>query len=131
MSLILIINGIQESTFNDDDGTVTTLLQGWSSQHRGNSLTKNYNELTLFPIPDRLLYSVGSQQHLLWGEPMNGGVEVLPRLALALQLKDVHICTYIHIDHCSKHAPSQCHQKSFSLQIRRAFVQDKGILLKA
>lgn len=81
-----IINGIQESMFNDDDGTATVLLQGWSSQHRGNSLTKNYNEMTLYPVPDRLLYSVGSQQQLLWGEPMNDGVEVLPRLALAFYI---------------------------------------------
>ena len=81
-----IINGIQESMFKDDDGTVTELLQGWSSQHRGNSLTKDYNEMTLYPVPDRLLYSIGSQQQLLWGEPMNGGVEVLPRLALAFYI---------------------------------------------
>lgn len=81
-----IINGIQESLFNDDDGTVTERLQGWSSQHRGNSLTKEYNEMTLYPVPDCLLYSVGSQQQLLWGEPMNGGVEGLPRLALAFYI---------------------------------------------
>lgn len=78
-----IINGIQGSTFTDDDGTVTQILQGWSSKHRRNDLTKDYNELTLYPVPDRLIYSVGSQQQLLWGDPMNGGVEVLPRLALA------------------------------------------------
>ena len=42
--------------------------------------------MTLYPVPDRLLYSVGSQQQLLWGEPMNGGVEVLPRLALAFYI---------------------------------------------
>ena len=78
-----IINGIQESMLKDDDGTVTEILQGWSSQHSGNSLTKDYNEVILYPVPDRLLYSVGSQLQLLWGEPMNGGAEVLPRLALA------------------------------------------------
>ena len=72
--------------FNDDDGTVTERLQGWGSQHRGNSLTKEYNEMTLYPVPDCLLYSVGSQQQLLWGEPMNGGVEGLPRLALAFYI---------------------------------------------
>ena len=37
-------------------------------------------------LPDCLLYSVGSQQQLLWGEPMNGGVEGLPRLALAFYI---------------------------------------------
>ena len=81
-----IINGIQESMFKDDDGTVTELIQGWSSQHRRNSLTKDYSEMTLYPVPDRLLYGVGSQQQLLWGVPMNGGVEVLPRLALAFYI---------------------------------------------
>ncbi len=81
-----IINGIHESVFNDDDGTVTELIQGWSSQHRRNSLTKDYNEMTLYPVPDRLLYGFGSQQQLLWGEPMDGGVEVLPRLALAFYI---------------------------------------------
>ena len=81
-----VINGIQESMFRDDDGTVTELLQGWSSQQRGNSLTRDYSEIILYPVPDRLLYSVGSQQQLLWGKPMNGGVEILPRLALAFYL---------------------------------------------
>ena len=42
--------------------------------------------MTFFPVPDLLLYGVGSQQQILWGEPMNGGVEVLPRLALALYI---------------------------------------------
>jgi len=81
-----IINGMQESIFTDDDGTATTLLQGWSSQHLGNSLTGNSHEMTLYPVPDRLIYSDGGQQQLLWGEPLNGGVEVLPRLALAFYL---------------------------------------------
>ena len=81
-----VINGIQESTFKDEDGTTTALIQGWTSQHRGSSLTKDYSEMTLYPVPDRLLYSVGRQQQLLWGEPLNGGVEVLPRLALAYYL---------------------------------------------
>lgn len=78
-----MISGIRESMFEDDDGTVTVLIQGWSSQQRRNSLTKDYGEMTLYPVPDRLLYSDGNQQQLLWGEEMNGGVEVLPRLALA------------------------------------------------
>ena len=81
-----MINGIRESMFKDDDGTVTELLQGWSTQHLRNSLPPNYNEMTLYPVPDRLLYSDGSQQQLLWGEPMNGSVEVLPRLALAFYI---------------------------------------------
>ncbi|MBR3429366.1 MAG: zf-HC2 domain-containing protein [Clostridia bacterium] len=77
-----IINGIQMSSFKDDDGTETEILQGWSSQGR-RSLIKDYSEMIMYPVPDRLIYSVGSQHQLLWGKPMNGGVEVLPRLALA------------------------------------------------
>ena len=33
--------------------------------------------------PDRVIYGYASPQTLLWGDPMNGGVEILPRLALA------------------------------------------------
>ena len=37
----------------------------------------------LAPVPDRVIYGFGADQTLLWGEPMSGGVAVLPRLALA------------------------------------------------
>ena len=37
----------------------------------------------LYPVPDRVVYGFGREQTLLWGEPMNGGVQILPRLALA------------------------------------------------
>lgn len=77
------INGTNESMLKDEDGMRTVILQGWSSKHNSGNLLKDYNEVLLCPVPDRLLYSVGDQQQLLWGEPMNGGVEVLPRLALA------------------------------------------------
>jgi len=77
------INGTSESVFMDDDGSRTVVLQGWSSNHDAGNLIKEYNEMLLCPVPDRLIYNAGSQQKLLWGEPMNGGVEILPRLALA------------------------------------------------
>lgn len=80
-----IINGIQESRFKDDDGTVTGILLCWSSQRGSTNLIKSYDEMTLYPVPDRLLYGFGSQQ-LLWGDSINGGVEVLPRLALAFYI---------------------------------------------
>lgn len=76
------ISGTQQSIFIDDDGTATVILQGWTSQLHGGSLVKDRSEMVLYPVPDRVIYSSGSQQELLWGEPMNGGVEVLPRLAL-------------------------------------------------
>lgn len=76
-------SGMNESVFKDEDGTRTVTLQGWSSRRDSGNLLKDYNEMVLYPVPDRLLYGAGDQQQLLWGEPMNGGVEVLPRLALA------------------------------------------------
>lgn len=77
------VNGMEESMFTEDDGTKTVVLQGWRSKRNRSQPTADYREMVLCPVPDRLLYSVGSQQQLLWGRPMNGGVEVLPRLALA------------------------------------------------
>ena len=75
------INGTHETVFKDDDGTETVLLQGWTSKGRG-TFVRDYNEMALCPIPDRLIYDGGAQQQLLWGKPLNGGVETLPRLAL-------------------------------------------------
>ena len=74
------INGWQESLIRDDDDTKTLLIRGWTSGSQ--SAARDYTEMVFCPIPDRLIYEDGSQQKLLWGEPMNGGVETLPRLAL-------------------------------------------------
>ena len=74
------INGTQETMFRDDDGTTTVILRGWTTQSR--SMAREYNEMMICPVPDRLIYEGGNQQKLLWGEPLNGGVEILPRLAL-------------------------------------------------
>ena len=38
--------------------------------------------MTICPVPDRLIYEDGNQQQIIWGEPLNGGLETLPRLAL-------------------------------------------------
>ena len=75
------INGTDETVFQDDDGTRTIMLQGWSSNGIGGSAGE-YNEMAFCPVPDRVIYEGGNQQRLLWGEPLNGGVETLPRLAL-------------------------------------------------
>ena len=80
------INGMQESAFEDEDGARTVILQGWSSEPDRGNLIPDYNELVLCPVPDRVLYSAGDRQELLWGEWSNGGVEVLPRLALTYYL---------------------------------------------
>lgn len=77
------INATEASVFTEDDGTSTVILQGWSSDRRGRGGRGEYDEMIFYPVPDRLIYSDGSRQTLLWGEPADGGVEVLPRLALA------------------------------------------------
>lgn len=74
------INGTHETMFRDGDGTTTLVLQGWTSHSR--SLAKENNEMIFCPIPDRLIYEGGNEQALLWGKPLDGGVETLPRLAL-------------------------------------------------
>ncbi len=74
------INGTRESLFRDEDGKSTLILQGWTSQ--SGSTAREYHEMVFSPVPDRLIYEDGDEQRLLWGEPLNGGMETLPRLAL-------------------------------------------------
>ena len=74
------INGTRESLFLDEDGKSTLILQGWTSQ--SGSTAREYHEMVFSPVPDRLIYEDGNEQRLLWGEPLNGGMETLPRLAL-------------------------------------------------
>ncbi len=73
------ITGTSETLFMDDDGSRTVLLQGWTSGGSGYFI-RDYNEMILYPVPDRVMYVDGAQQHLLWGKPLDGGVEILPRL---------------------------------------------------
>ena len=80
------INGYQESVFQDDDGMRTVILQAWSANLRSLDTDREYTEQVYYPIPDRLIYCDDNGHQLLWGEPMNGGVQVLPRLALAFYL---------------------------------------------
>ncbi|MBR6030146.1 MAG: zf-HC2 domain-containing protein [Clostridia bacterium] len=75
------INGTHEAVFRDEDGSTTVLLQGWTSRG-GGSVAREYHEMVFCPVPDRLIYEAGGEQRLLWGEALNGGVEILPRLAL-------------------------------------------------
>ena len=74
------INGTRESLFRDEDGKSTLILQGWTSL--SGSTAREYHEMVFSPVPDRLIYEDGNEQRLLWGEPLNGGMETLPRLAL-------------------------------------------------
>ena len=75
------ITGIYTSTETNEEGT-TAIIQGWSI-NPGRKLTGDYGEYNICPVPDRLLYDTGSGQVLLWGEPMDGGIAIMPRLALA------------------------------------------------
>lgn len=78
------INGFEEHTVVDDDGTRTVLLQCVSINQSFDHLNQvePYNEYTISPVPDRLIYGFEDQQKLLWGKPLDGGIVVLPRLAL-------------------------------------------------
>ena len=101
-------SGIISSVFPEEDGTYTVALQMFSANSQVPNLevwsegySKNpeleqlrafrdnnveYNELVLYPVPDRVIYGYGNSQKLLWGEPLNGGFEVLPRLSMAYYL---------------------------------------------
>ena len=78
------IAGTETEVIEHDDGTVTAILQGFGgSSSFGQSLTHQGGEIMIYPVPDRLIYGYENPQKLLWGEPLNGGVEVLPRLTLS------------------------------------------------
>jgi len=81
-----IANGFQEHIVVDDDGTHTLFIQALSTNQHSDHLAQTYYESTIFPVPDRLIYGLEQPQTLLWGTPMKGGVEILPRLALAYYL---------------------------------------------
>lgn len=81
------IVALETETVTDEDGSEIVFVQGMglrSQQDR--PLGGDTNELVFFPVPDRLIYGYRQPQHLLWGEPMQGGLEVLPRLALGYYL---------------------------------------------
>ena len=80
------IVGTMCTSFRDDDGTLTAVLQGIGRDSYSMNAGGAARELGLYPVPDRVIYDGGNSQELLWGEPLNGGTEVLPRLALAYYL---------------------------------------------
>lgn len=78
-----IVNGINEHNVVEDDGTRTLIIQALSTNHHSGNLAQSYYEYSsIFPVPDRVMYGLQQPQQLLWGSPMNGDVEILPRLAL-------------------------------------------------
>ena len=80
------ITGIMSDTAVEDDGTTTVFLQATGRDSRSMNLGTAEGELVFCPVPDRVIYGYGEPQQLLWGEPMNGGAQVLPRLALGCYL---------------------------------------------
>ena len=81
-----IVNGFEEHIVVDDDGTHTLFIQALSTNQHSDHLAQSYYESTIFPVPDRLVYGLQQPQTLLWGAPIKGGVEILPRLALGYYL---------------------------------------------
>ena len=80
------VNGIQQEAVVEDNGTTSVLIQMFGTVPRSEHQITSYNEYTIYPAPDRLIYGYAQPQKLLWGDPLAGGVEVLPRLALAYYL---------------------------------------------
>lgn len=80
------INGFEEHVIVGEDGTRTVVMQAVSTNPRSDAPVRSYYEQTYFPVPDRLIYGFEQPQKLLWGPPLEGGIEVLPRLALAYYL---------------------------------------------
>ena len=81
-----IVNGFEEHMVIDEDGTHTLFIQALSTNQQSDHLAQSNYESTIFPVPDRLIYGLEQPQTLLWGSPMEGGAEILPRLALAYYL---------------------------------------------
>lgn len=78
------LQGFQHSVFQEDEtGTSTLLLRAWSSRPLQSDAARTYSEQMISPVPDSVVYQCDGQQHRLWGESGSGGMEDLPRLALA------------------------------------------------
>ena len=78
---------IKSQTITAEDGSEILIVQGMglrSQQHR--PISGSTSELVFSPVPDRVIYGYRQPQQLLWGEPMKGSIEVLPRLALGYYL---------------------------------------------
>ena len=98
--------GIMSNVYPDGDGSYTVVIQMYTKKsllpdlmsiqyavnpelsQSGRFLENNEenNEIVIYPVPDRVIYGNGSSQRFLWGKPLKGGLEVLPRLALAYYL---------------------------------------------
>ncbi|MBQ8092542.1 MAG: zf-HC2 domain-containing protein [Clostridia bacterium] len=77
------LSAIRGTLITEDDGSSTYIIQGMVRKNRFPDIIDEYGELSISPVPDRVIYGFGEIQMLLWGEPLHGGIEVLPRLALS------------------------------------------------
>ena len=87
-ALALDINSIANGTdtiYSSYNGI--NIIQCWSNGANTQDLAKDYNEMYLYPVPESLIYGYNGDQKLLWGNQLNGGVEILPRLALSFYFK--------------------------------------------
>lgn len=81
-----------ESTLitDPDSGETTLLLQAWANRWGVSpALSPERQSYTVSPVPDRVMYGYGigdDPQPLVYGEPMNGGIMLLPRLVLGYYL---------------------------------------------
>ena len=82
------VSGMDSQLCEDPDGSGTTLLlQGWTDRWNERLASEpGRGSYTVRPLPDRVIYGYGEGQKLLYGEEMNGGVQILPRLALTYYL---------------------------------------------
>ncbi len=78
------VTGVKTEMATDEEtGETTAYLAAYTNKWAERSgLGQSGGELVLYPAPDRVIYGFGSRQTLLYGQPMNGGVQILPRLAL-------------------------------------------------
>ena len=75
------IEGVETEVI-EEDGSVTAIIQGFGRNAASGQNVSQYGQMAVYPLPDRVIYGYKEPQALLWGEPLDGGVEVLPRLAL-------------------------------------------------
>ena len=75
------IEGVETEVI-EEDGSVTAIIQGFGRSTVSGKNVSQYGQMAVSPLPDRVIYGYQEPQALLWGEPLNGGVEVLPRLTL-------------------------------------------------
>lgn len=86
------VSGVDSQLCPDpDNGETTLLLQAWSnSWNESRGLAPERGSYSVSPAPDRVIYGYGTarsdKQELLYGEPMQGGIMLLPRLVLGYYL---------------------------------------------